>query len=193
MKINESQLKHIITECIHQVLLETRGIQSSKLYMILKQHGGVESNPLFDLHNMRDDDIIDVVDRGTLYGFKTERDLRNYGLQKGFNLRPSDTVEYMELKDGMYLIGVLRAGAYDYTSDKNKDTSNGNFEQLTKKRDQRAANRDKGYQWQNKDAEFVYKNPFWRNKTGAWSDPNLRSRAVQLSKTQNLSKLHDKE
>lgn len=180
MKLSESKLRNIITECVKQVLSEK--MKSKKLWNIVQKHGGVKSNPLFDLHNMTDEDIIDVVDRQTLYSFKTERDLRNFGINKGFNLRPSDTVEYMELKDGMYLIGVLRAGAFDYTNDINKDTSDGNFEALSQKRDARYKNRDNGYQWQNQDAEELFNNPFFRRKEGAWKNDSFRQERIQQAK-----------
>lgn len=183
MIINETKLQNIITECINKIINEKRGINSPKLYNILQQHGGVKSNALFDLNNMRDEDVIEVMDRATLYQFKTERDLRNYAVQKGCQLKPSDTVEYMELKDGTYLVGVLRAGAFDYTSDPNMDNSPGNFKDYTQKQDERRKNRNRGYQWQNKNAEDLFKNPFFRNQTGNyWSNSQNRRDAVEMAR-----------
>ena len=63
IRLTESDLYNIIKESVNTILIEAKGIKSKKLYNIIKQHGGVKSNRgIFDLHNMTDDDIIEVVE-----------------------------------------------------------------------------------------------------------------------------------
>ena len=182
IRLTESELKRVITESIKNILNEKRNLQSQKLHFIIKQHGGVKSNPCFDLANMTDEDIIDVVNYETIYNCKTERGLREYALKKGFELGNSDTVEYMELNDGTYMLGILRGGAFDYTNSKGREIKSGDFETLCKKRDERQKNRDKGYKWENEDAEDLFKNPFFRRKEGAWKNDTFRKERINQAR-----------
>ena len=180
IKLTETEVKEIVTESVKKILLERRSLKSSQLHDILKQHGGVKSNPCFDLANMTDEDIVDIVKYEVIYNCKTERGLRNYAINKGFQLDNSDTVEYMKLNDGTYMIGILRGGAFDYTNSKGRTIKSGDFEQLCNKRDERQKNRNLNqYKWENNDAEDLFKNPFFRRKEGAWKDDDFRKEHIR--------------
>lgn len=181
IKLTDLDLKYLVSESVRRVLNERRGLISQMLYDIINQHGGVKSNPVFDLANMTDSDIVDVVDYEVIYNCKSERGLRIYAINKGFELDKSDTVEYMELNDGMYMIGVLRGGAFDYTNSKDREVKSGDFEELCKKRDERQKNRN-SYNWENNDAEELFNNPFFRRREGAWKDDKFRRERVNQAK-----------
>ena len=162
--ITENELHEIIKESINRVINESRGIKSKKLYDIIKKHGGIKSTRgIFDLHNMLDSDIIDVVDWS---------DVKNY---KPSNLDIADEVDYIELKDGKYLLAKCRGAKFDRISKSYNDKReklDGDFEFLNTKKNERYKNRyprKEDYIWQNKDAEFIFNNPYFRQNDGNWT------------------------
>lgn len=105
--MRDSKIRKIIKESINRVLLEKnelkqqksfkrliterQGLRSQKLYDIIKQHGGIKTNRgIFDLHNMSDNDVLDVVDYRGLKEFENNKPKVN----------ASDEIDYIPLKDG---------------------------------------------------------------------------------------------
>lgn len=159
-----NDLQEIVKKSVINILTENRGIKSKKLYDIIKTHGGIKSTRgIFDLHNMLDSDIIDVVDWS---------DVKNY---KPSNLDIADEVDYIELKDGKYLLAKCRGAKFDRISKSYNDKReklDGDFEFLNAKKDERYKNRyprKEDYVWQNKDAEFIFNNPYFRQNDGNWT------------------------
>jgi hypothetical protein len=164
IQLTFNDLQEIIKESVKNILSESRGIKSKKLYDIIKKHGGIKSNRgIFDLHNMTDNDIIDVVNWS---------DVKNY---KPKNLDAADEITYIELKDGKYLLAKCRGANFDRISKSYNDKRekfDGDFEFLNTKKDERYKNRyprKEDYVWQNKDAEFIFNNPYFRKNDGNWT------------------------
>ena len=62
IKINYDTLANMISEAVkHNLLSERRNLQSKILYDLIKEKGKPYSD--VDLHNLTDDDIIDILDR----------------------------------------------------------------------------------------------------------------------------------
>lgn len=166
MTYKEKYLHNLIKESIKEVLLEKKGINSPKLYDIIQQHKGIISNRgIFDLNNMTDDDIIDVVDYNQLNDY----------LNKEYNLGVADEVDYIPLKDGKYIIAKCRGARFDRIGKQyndNREKLPGDFEELNNKTSQRTQNRyprKTDYVWNNKDAEDIFKNPYYREGSGGWT------------------------
>lgn len=176
-------LNKIIRESIKKVLTESRSINSKRLYNILKQHGGFESIPAcVDVHNITDDDIIEVVDYPTLKEIRQQGD-KKYALQHNIPLTPADTIDAVELKDGNYLICLLRGGRFDCVSkafNNQREKQPGDFEFKCKKQHERNKNKYPGqndYVWQNQDAEFLFKNPYFKHGNENWT-PERKKQVV---------------
>ena len=174
VKITETKLQSLIKESVREVLLEKRGINSSKLYNIIKQHGGIESNRgIFDIANLKDEDIIGVVDYyGVEDAIKKNTDINNR----------RDTIEYMRLKDGNFLIARCRGARFDRVKPElNQNREKGDFQDLWDKTEMRRKNipfrRNEYYKWNNKDAEFLFKNHYYRNGEGGWT-PERKSEVM---------------
>lgn len=171
IKLTENQLRDIITESINQILLEKRGINSDKLYNIIKQHGGLAhgNNGVFDLNNMTDNDIIGVVDYNMLCHIN-DLGQKEWSKRNGIKLGVGDVISDLELNDGQYILAILRGGNFDKIGGVNRDKSSSDFEILNQKHLDRERNKSqKAYKWHNSDAEDLFKNPYFRKGSGNWS------------------------
>lgn len=90
MKINTRQLKQIIKETVTNVLKESQGLKSQKLYSILKQHGGFDISvyrrgkhgaysATTDWHNKTDEEIIGVISKEQLRDIQEGHDVDGDG------------------------------------------------------------------------------------------------------------------
>lgn len=162
--LNKKKLHEIVKESVKQIIKESRSIKSKKLYDIIKQHGGIKSNRgIFDIHNMTDEDIIGVFNWSELKDYKPN------------NLDTADEIDFIELKDGKYILAKCRGARFDRLSksyNDNRIKTDGDFEFLNAKKDERTKNRyprKEDYVWNNKDAEDLYKNPYFRRGEGDWT------------------------
>lgn len=174
--MRDCEIRKIIKETINQVLLEKnelkqqksfkriiterQGLKSQKLYDIIKQHGGIKSNRgIFDLHNMSDNDVLDVVDYKGLREFENNKP----------KVSASDEIEYIPLNDGYYIIALCRGCRFDrvYMPDRKKEL--GDFEDLFNKKQKREKNKRNNFHWIDRDAEEVFKNPYFRAGEGNWT------------------------
>lgn len=178
IKITENELYNLIKESILSTLNEARNIKSQKLYNIIQQHGGIQSNQgIFDIHNLTDEDIIDVVTYSD-WRYIVKNGIRKFAQTNNINLDISDTLDVIELKDGNYLLCKLRGGNFDRISKQanaEREKLPGDFELLHNKTNERTKNRypRKGdYVWNNKDAEDLFHNPFFRKGEGNWTPQN---------------------
>lgn len=149
-----------------QSISEKRSIKSKKLDGIIKQHGGIETNRgIFDIANLKDDDIIGVVDYdGIEDAIKKNTDVNNR----------RDEIEYIRLKDGKFLIARCRGCRFDRVKPElNQNREEGDFQDLWAKKEIRRKNipfrRNEYYNWNNKDAEDIFKNPYYREGIGGWN------------------------
>lgn len=172
--LNESYIDNIITECIHNILSESKGIKSQKLYDIVQQHGGIRSNGIFDVHNLTDDDVIGVVTYSQWVNI-AKNGIRNFAQKNNIELGIADTLDTIELKDDKYVLCRLRGGHYDRISKQanaERKKESGDFEPYVKKRVEREFNRyprKTDYVWNNKDAEELFHNPFFKKGEGNWT------------------------
>lgn len=182
MRLTESQLKNIISESIKEIVAEKRGINSPKLYDIVKEHGGLAhgNRGVFNLNDMTDEDIISVVDFQTLCHI-CDLGIEEWAKKKGIKLGVADTIHDLELNDGKYIIAILRGGRFDRISKSANDTrekGDGDFEYLYKKTEDRRKNYPRNkYSWNNKDAEDLFNNPYFRNGEGNWT-PTEKKHAI---------------
>ena len=179
IRLTESDLYNIIKESVNTILIEAKGIKSKKLYNIIKQHGGVKSNRgIFDLHNMTDDDIIDVVDWNGI---------RNFNYHPN-DLDIADEIDYIELKDGKYIIAKCRGGRFDRVSknyNNNREKMEGDFEDLVSKTSVRRKNRyhrKDDFVCNNEKAYDLWNNPWFRDKSEGWVDPQRRREKLNQAK-----------
>ena len=180
--LNETKVNKIITECIYNILNEAKGIKSQKLYNIVQQHGGIESNGIFDIHNLTDDDVFGVV---TYYQWVdiVHNDMYKFAYKNGIELGVADTLQTIELKDGNYVLCRLRGGKHDRFSKQfnaNRKKEPGDFEYHIKKRMERESNRyprKTDYVWNNKNAEELFHNPFFKKGKGNWT-PERKTEAM---------------
>ena len=178
IKITENELYNLIKESILSTLNEARNIKSQKLYNIIQQHGGIQSNQgIFDIHNLTDEDIIDVVTYSD-WRYIVKNGIRKFAQTNNINLDIADTLDVIKLKDGNYLLCKLRGGNFDRISKQSnaeREKLPGDFELLHNKTNERTKNRypRKGdYVWNNKDAEDLFHNPFFRKGEGNWTPQN---------------------
>jgi hypothetical protein len=88
----------------------------------------------------------------------------------------------VELNDGNYLLLKLRGGRFDSISKQSntkREKTSGDFELLHNKTQQRNKKypRKTDYVWNNKDAEEVFHNPFFRKGEGNWA-PEEKQRVM---------------
>ena len=168
IKLTEQDLHRIIKKSVDNLLYERRNIKSQKLFDILKQHKGLDSKfQSADIHNVQDEDIIGVVSYGDLISMeKYKGGLRQYFVDKGIQFDLTDDVYTTQLKDGNYLLLIWRGARYDYVKDPNRQKRSGDFEDAYNKKRQREKNkiyRRGDYHWEDKGAEWFYKNPWRKN------------------------------
>jgi hypothetical protein len=196
IKLTESDLHNIIKESINKIIEsytinEKRNLKSKKLYDILQQHGGVAKHPgqhhnyvaCLDFNNMTDDDVIGVFDYKDIYTLNDERPSQDFLDRYNIKLGSADCLDRQELRDGKYLLAILRGGKFDRRAKRpEEEIKDGDFEKRYKKQEKRRRNRPNTYQdyykWENEKAEDLFRNPYWRNKSGSWSDPKNYQRAM---------------
>ena len=119
--------RQIRNESVRSAIKEARSIKSDRLQSILSKHGGpgrqdsrFSTNQSYDLHNMRDEDIICVVpfdEYRTLFDKKYEIDhgkwsdnksLEVWAKNQRIKLEPGDRIGALHLKDGMVLLFINR-------------------------------------------------------------------------------------
>lgn len=183
IRLTESDLCRLIEESVEQILKEARSINSPKLYNMIQRHGGIKSNRgIFDIHNMTDNDIISVVNYNQLREFENQG-YKNFAKEKGISLGIADEIDYIPLKDGYYILAICRGARFDRIGKQYNDSrekSLGDFEDLLNKKDLRTKNRfprKDDYVWNNKKAEDLYKNPYFRNGEGDWT-PQRKKEAM---------------
>lgn len=195
IKLTESDLHNIVKESVNKIIKECvinekRNIKSKKLYDILQQHGGVDKYPgqhhnyiaCLDFHNMTDDDIIGVFDYKDIYTLNDEIPSKYFLNKYNINLGSVDELDRVKLGDGKYLLAILRGGKFDRRPKRpEEEIKDGDFELTYKKANKRQLNRPNTYKdmykWENEKAEDLFRNPYWRNKSGSWSDPKNYKRA----------------
>lgn len=175
IKLTENELHNIIKESVTNIIIESKGIKSKKLYNIMSSHNGIKSNRgIFDLHNLNDDDIISVINYSELKDFENKGSKR-FAQQNNIFLDVADTIDFIPLNDGMYVLAVLRGGRYDRISksiNNNRERKEGDFELLVNKKDNRRQNyypRKTDYVWNNKEASDLFHNPYFRKGEGNWT------------------------
>lgn len=158
--LTEQKLQKLIRESIVSVLMESRGIQSKKLYDILSQYGGFGESPtkgVIDIHNLSDDDVITVMDNNDLRSIYNNKQYvvdhgkwaDNYALdvwakQQGVPLIKGDRVESIRLGDKKHSVIVICRNA-----DQVRGREGEGFDGLWKKREQRRYD-------QNHDGKYRY-------------------------------------
>lgn len=197
IKLTESDLHNIVKESVNKILEsyiinEKRNIKSKKLYDILQQHSGVNKYPgqhynsvaCLDFHNMTDDDIIGVFDYKDIKNLNDDCPSRSQDFLDKYNIKlgSADCLDRVELGDGKYLLAILRGGKFDRRAKRpEEEIKDGDFEKRYKKQEKRRRNRPNIYQdnykWENEKAEDLFKNPYWREKSGSWSDAKNYKRA----------------
>lgn len=187
VRLTESDLHRIIKESVYSILNERRSIKSKKLFDILNKHKGFDSKfQAADIHNVQDEDIIGVVSYGDLVNMeKYKGGLRQYFIDKGFQFDKTDDVYTGKLKDGNYVLFIWRGAKFDYIKDDNRQKRSGDFEDFYNKQREREKNRiyRRGdYHWEDKGAEWFYKNPWRKNwskeekeKEMAWRRANKKN------------------
>jgi hypothetical protein len=152
MKINltESQLTQIVKESIETVLNEARGLNSMKLYNVIKQHGGIGSSDYHGrfLQQIKDEDVIGVLSGDEYYKIVNKGRLATWAKNQGFNVDEKQ-IGWIYLKDGAMISYVLPENHsnmwYDEKHEKNRN-------------EYMHPDGAKEYQWQNNG-----------NKPSAWS------------------------
>ena len=95
IKINESELHNLIKESVLTILSETRNLKSKRLYNIIQQHGGIQSNNgIFDIHNLNDEDVSDVITYSEWRNIVTDG-IRKFAQKNNINLDIADTLNVM--------------------------------------------------------------------------------------------------
>lgn len=180
--LTEKDIRNIIKESVVGAIMEAKGIKSKKLYDIIQQHGGIVSNRgIFDLHNLTDNDVVDVLTYQELHDVYNNG-WKQYAYNNGIDLGVADMLDYVELNDGNYLLLKLRGGRFDTISKQSnakREKTSGDFELLHDKTQQRNKKypRKTDYVWNNKDAEEVFHNPFFRKGEGNWT-PEEKQRVM---------------
>ena len=161
MILKESYLTNLIKESIRETLNERT--KSEK--------------------NLSDDDIIGVVDYNGYVDF-CNKGYRKFAQEHNIDIDSADEIHYIALNDRTYLLAKLRGGHFDRVSkeyNKNRQKEAGDFEDLYNKQTERQKNkypRKDQYVWNNKDAEDLYKNPFFRRGEAGWAKPGEKERVM---------------
>ena len=186
VRLTEQDLHNIIQESVNKILKEQRSIKSKKLFDILKQHNGLNSHfQAADIHNMQDNDVLGVFSYSDIISMeKYKGGLKQYFIDKGFQFDKTDDVFTAQLKDGNYVLLIWRGAKFDYIKDDNRQKRSGDFEDLYNKKKQREKNkryRRGDYNWEDKGAEWFFKNPWRKNwskeekeKEMAWRRANVK-------------------
>ena len=144
-----------------------QGLQSMKLFNIIKQHGGFkEKTPSFYLHDMTDDDVIGIIPEDDLQKLMKMHvsDRNKYAIQHGFEINRGDIMEIVPLKDDTWIAVIERGGNLG-----NKEYLNSKIGKKLNDRYKNRLNRgDKNYQW---------------SDTGKWGSP--RAEEFYMRRTQN--------
>lgn len=207
IRLTESDLHHIISESVKQVLAEKKSIRSSKVQQIINQHGGFykdiwqrrnHTSPYIntDLHNMRDEDILGVMSQEQIQQLQQGHNVDhwrwadNYGLdiwakQKGIQMEKGDRVETLKLMDGMFLVYVERNAEFEHSG------RHGGYEDYYTKKQWRKRSRYNDGQREfvpmtskGKAAKELRRNPYlWPDREAKYVDQNKeQKRRERLSK-----------
>lgn len=184
--VNESIIRKIIAESINKLLAEKRSIKSKKLFDIINQHGGVETNRgVFDIANMLDEDIIDVVNYSKMKEIYQNINTLN-DFKKKHNVEVRDEISHIPLKDGYYIVAINRGARFDRINPHLNDTrKEGDFQDLCAKTREREKNkrfRRNDYNWNNTKAQDLFKNPWFRNKEDYWADDEVRRNKIEQAR-----------
>lgn len=153
---------------------ESKSIKSKKLQDILNAHGGFYEDSWkkgrkingdirmtnADLHNLSDNQVIDVVDYNDIKN--TIADIRK---NKLYGYVPGDDIDYVQLNDGKYLLLLVKNANY-YP---NREKEENDFSNLFNKKQERYKNKpfngkhNDYYRWNSPDAEdLAFKNPYYK-------------------------------
>jgi hypothetical protein len=190
-------IKETINKACDNIICESQGLSSMKIYNAIKQHGGISKHDIshntVDLHNLTDDEFI-----GIIPSFKELKSIQdghtvdhwrwadNYGLDKwakdnGIDLDRGDRVEAIGLNDGSYMAVIVR----------NEGLVNGRDDGWKKyydKRTQREKNQrgdgSKTYIWKNKEARDILTNPYFKKWPKEHQDDAM-NKAREFKKRKN--------
>lgn len=189
MSLKEEIIRQISSQVMRQILSESRGIKSAKLYDIMNEHGGFAKDDLHhktcDLHNITDDEVIGVISHRQLQDIQVRSQnsdgLKSWAKRKGYDLRPQDDVDYIKLQDGNYLLLIIINSRFDRVA----NTGDEGWKQYWDKTQQREKNRrndgKRQYQWNNTEAEDAFHNPYFKE----WSKD---SRERKMNKAREMHK-----
>lgn len=198
MKLNKSFINKVIEETVNNTLLEAQGIRSKKIYDTIKSHGGFSKDDIehysVDLHNLTDNEFIGIIPsyhelRKIQNGHTVDhgRWADNYGLDKwakenGYDIKSGDRVEAISLRDGTYLAVIVRN---EMLIPGREDGWKKFYDKRTERERNRRADGQRDYVWKNKDAEFNFHNPWFKD----WSQED---RAAAIQKARNFNqRLHE--
>lgn len=141
---------------------ESKGIRSKKIYDTIKAHGGFNEDDyehnVADMHNLTDNDYVGILPFQKVWGMG-EYDLNQYARERGFDVEPGDQVSAIRLGDNNFLLVIVRNG-------KLYQSRNDGWKNFYDKQAERMSNRRKDgadtYQWNNQKARELFKNPYFR-------------------------------
>ena len=166
----------LVSKAINEKLNESRGIRSKKIYDAIKSHGGIDKDdiyyPVYDLHNLTDDEFVCVMPNKKVSEIRSGHNvdmgkyIDNFGLlswakQNGVDVIPGDNVEAIRLGDKKNSLIVIVRNEKLY---KNREDGWRNYWNKRQEREKNLwSDGKKHYFWTNKEAEDIFKNPYFKN------------------------------
>lgn len=115
MVINENHIRKIVSETLYNILNESRGLKSMKLYQIAKEHGGLKPKHYAStryFNELTDNDVIGIVEGPELNKYKNAPwpVKAKWATEKGFEVNRGDNVDFIPMADYTW-VAIIERGS----------------------------------------------------------------------------------
>lgn len=194
MNIDDLKLQNLIRESVNNILFESQGLKSRKVYDAFQEYGGLHSTvkhkgqpkkpfSWVDLHNITDNDVIGIFDGQELRNITNNSNLNDWAKENGYNIERGDLVEPLRLGDGQHYLTVIVRNA-DFEKSNREDGWKNYYNKTNVRRKNRLYPDDEYYPMTPKGnaAKWLRTNPYFKNKADGWSNDARREKAINYAK-----------
>jgi hypothetical protein len=147
-----------------------RGLNSSKLFQLAKEHGGLSPKHGYSFrrfNELTDDDVIGVIEKPELNRYENAswKTKQEWAEQKGFTVNKGDEVEFIPLSDWSWVAVIVRGGLLP-----NKEWEKTPYgEKITNRNKNKINNGSRNYVWSDTDTHGVEGLKGWSKRANEFS------------------------
>jgi hypothetical protein len=114
-QINENHIRKIVSETLYDILNESRGLNSMKLYQIAKEHGGLKPRYYTStryFNELTDNDVIGIVEKPELNRYENASwpIKAKWANEKGYKVNRGDNVDFIPMADYTW-VAIIERGS----------------------------------------------------------------------------------